>query len=115
MANTILELTKKAEVTPSLHNAENGKLPWTEARNILKATAGWTLQNAPTIATGVKNADDTYTVTPVGPGTVTLNCSVETTDPVTNQKSTFQDTLTFEVMEIFHPTGVRLEVVLSDI
>lgn len=115
MANTILELTKKAVVTPSLHNAANEKLAWAEARTMLTAKATWTPDDKPAVATGVKNADDTYTVTPVGPGTFKVTCSVETTDPVTKEKSTFPADMTFEVMEIFHPTGVRLEVVLTDI
>ena len=39
MADTILELTKKALVTPSLQNATDEKLAWAEARTLLKATA----------------------------------------------------------------------------
>ncbi len=115
MADTILELTKKALVTPSLQNATDEKLAWAEARTLLEATATWTPENKPAVATGAKGADDTYTVTPVGPGTFKVTCVVKTIDPVTKAKSTFNDELTFNVMEIFHPTGVRLEVALSDI
>ena len=115
MANTILELTKKANVTPSLYNEAGDKLAWAEARTLLSAVATWTPENKPAVATGAKNADDTYTVTPVGPGTFKVTCSVKTVDPVTKVESTFPADMTFEVMEIFHPTGVRLEVVLTDI
>lgn len=114
MADTILDMVKKANVTPSLFNASGELLDWSVARASLAAIATWTPENKPAVATGATNGDDTYTVTPVGPGTFKVTCSVKVTDPITSQENNFSAELTFQVMEIFKPTGVRLEVVLVD-
>jgi hypothetical protein len=112
MADPIFAITEKGEVALTLKNADGATMSLADAKTKLNAVVRWSNDGDGSVATAVEtNGGNTYLVTPLVEGQLTVTAEVDTFHPFTNAKTTTTGTTLLKFFDAITPSGVRISVV----